>query len=193
MNCGELADTGLGLPLLAALAFATACVLLGALLLATRARRGRTAVTVVLLLLVGSGAAFEAAPASATQAATLDCAPGHGADDSLTIVQTSTLRELAPSVPPAAITGSIVNNGADGTYITAIVVRIVAVTKAAGSPPGSCDASDYVLIDPRMAVGRALDPGGATGFAGASIGFNDKSVNQDACKGATISLQYDTA
>jgi len=34
------------------------------------------------------------------------------------------------------------------------------------------------------------DPGGSTAFAGASIGFNDKSTNQDACKGATIQLLY---
>ena len=41
-----------------------------------------------------------------------------------------------------------------------------------------------------MPVGRTLDPGGSTLFAGASIGFYDKSTNQDACWGATILLRY---
>ena len=34
------------------------------------------------------------------------------------------------------------------------------------------------------------DPGGSTAFAGASIGFNDKSTNQDACKGAAVTVHY---
>lgn len=32
--------------------------------------------------------------------------------------------------------------------------------------------------------------GAATPFRGASIGFSDKSTNQDACKGAAIKLLY---
>ena len=42
-----------------------------------------------------------------------------------------------------------------------------------------------------MTVDRRLTSGETTSFAGASIGFSNKSVNQDACKEATVHLAYD--
>jgi len=51
--------------------------------------------------------------------------------------------------------------------------------------------SDDRLLAPTMPIGRALGPGGeSTEFTGASIGFNDKSSNQDTCLGAVIGLTY---
>jgi hypothetical protein len=41
-----------------------------------------------------------------------------------------------------------------------------------------------------MPVGRMLDPGGSTDFAGASIGFADNTTNQDACQRSVIHLLY---
>ena len=53
---------------------------------------------------------------------------------------------------------------------------------------------DVVLLDVRMPVGETLGPDGdGTDFAGAAIGFNNKSTNQDACQGATIRLRYRTS
>jgi hypothetical protein len=115
-------------------------------------------------------------------------------ENSLTITQTSTMDNLAPGADPKAITGLVVNNGPDDTFITAVAVDIVGVVRAAGAPAGTCDASDYALVGVRMPVGRALAPfGGSTPFAGASIGFNNKSTNQDACQGATVQLRYLTS
>jgi hypothetical protein len=115
-------------------------------------------------------------------------------ENSLTITQTSTMNNLAPGADPKAITGLVVNDGPDDTFITAIAVDIVGVVRANGEPVVGCDASDYVLLDVRMPVGRPLAPyGGSTDFAGASIGFNNKSTNQDACQGATVQLRYLTS
>jgi hypothetical protein len=112
----------------------------------------------------------------------------------LTITQTSTMSNLAPGRDPEPITGLVVNHGPDDTFITAIVVDIVGVVRATGAAAGTCDASDYLLLDVRMPVGQPLAPyGGSTAFAGASIGFNDKSTNQDACQGARIELRYRTS
>lgn len=87
----------------------------------------------------------------------------------------------------------MVNNGPDSTFLTAIRVEIAAVTKLRGAAAGRCDASDYLLLDTRMDVGRTLAPGGgSTTFSGAAIRFNNKSSNQDACQGATIKLRYRT-
>jgi hypothetical protein len=99
---------------------------------------------------------------------------------------------LAPGIAPADITGLVVNNGPDSTFIAAIEVEITSITTHPRSPAGRCDATDYALSDPRMTVGQTLGPGVSTTFAGASIGFSNKSSNQDACKRATIDLRYTT-
>lgn len=125
--------------------------------------------------------------------------PGQGTDptpaaNSLTITQTSTMADLAPGAAPAPITGLVVNHGPDSTFITAITVEISGVVRRPDAVAGPCDASDYVLLDERMPVGDTLAAdGGSIPFAGAAIGFNDKSTNQDACQGATIELRYRTS
>jgi len=214
MTCDPLAYTGGGrLDLL--LAVAIACLAAGGLLLLLTRRRGRV-VTVALLLLV-CGAAVSITGGTPTGAMAADCPPSANAlpaadplspvnpqsaadpqsetdpqsdANSLTVVQTSVMDGLAPGIAPVPITGVVTNIGTDSTVIIAVDVEIIGVVTDPGAVPGVCDASDYVLRDTRMPVGRTLDPGGSTAFAGASIGFNDKSTNQDACKGATIQLLY---
>ena len=189
MDCADLAVTGLdaGVPLAVAAVILVAGI--GLLLLARNRRRLRTALLVALLLpAVVIGVGSVGMPAA--QAATIGCVADPGAGNSLTITQTSTMSGLAPNRIPAPITGLVTNNGADDTVITEIVVSIFAVTKAPGATAGSCDASDYLLVSPRMPVGLPLAAGGSAAFSGASIGFRDKVSNQDACKGATVALLY---
>ena len=185
MTCNPLAYTGSGINvgLLAILALAFLGVG-GVVLLLTR-RRGR-ATTGVLLLLI-SAAAVSMTSGTPGRALAQECPP---LDNSLTITQTSVMDGLAPGIGPVPITGLVRNDGADSTYISAVQVKIVGVVTAAGSPEGSCDVSDFVLLDAVMPVGRTLPPQGATTFAGASIGMRSKSVNQDTCKAATIKLLY---
>jgi hypothetical protein len=73
-----------------------------------------------------------------------------------------------------------------------VVVSIFAVEKAAGASAGPCDASDYLIVAPRMPVGQALAGGASTTFSGASIGFANRASNQDGCQGATVTLLYTT-
>jgi LPXTG-motif cell wall-anchored protein len=187
MTCQPLPDTGLGANLgLFALA-GIACVLVGVMvLLAHRSHRTRVAVTVLVLLMVGG--AVVVTPRTPVQAAA-DCV---SSDNSLTITQTSVMEGLAPGRSPVPITGLIVNNGPDGTRVAAIDVEITSVTNAPNAVAGGCDASDYRVLDRRMVLDRYLGPGGSAPFSGASIGFNAKVSNQDACKRATIHLRYTT-
>jgi hypothetical protein len=84
-----------------------------------------------------------------------------------------------------------VNNGPDSTHIDVVTVEITSVTSAPGIPAAACDATDYRLQHTTMAVDRTLGPdGGSAAFSGASIGFADKPVNQDACQHATVHLRY---
>ena len=192
MICEPLAYTGPGAPLGPLLTLAIACLVIGAVLLLLTRRQGGRVVTIALLLLVGgaAGSITTAPPALAggdAVAVDPDCLP---ADNSLTIYQTSVMEGLAPGIAPVAITGVVSNNGTDGTDIIAIDVEITGVLTAPGSAPGVCEASDYLLLNSRMPVGRTLAPGGSTAFGGAAIGFNNKSTNQDACKSSTILLLY---
>ncbi len=189
MDCADLAATGLDAgPLI----FVGGAILLAGLLLMIvgRRRRGRAAVLVVLLFALG--AVWMPGQVPSAQAAAVDCVVDPGPDNSLTIVQTSTMAGLAPNVPPAAIEGRVTNVSTDDTSIGAIVVSILSVTKSVGASAGTCDATDYVIVDPRMLVGQPLAAGASVTFSGASIGFANKNANQDACQGATVTLLYRT-
>jgi hypothetical protein len=210
MTCEPLPNTGLGAPVLVVLAAAALFLLVGLwILLRARNCRGMTTVALLVLFAVGVGIAVGAVPASPASAAPADCpsaspnetsqptqtatesATQPGVGNSLTITQTSTMNHLAPGVDPVDITGRVVNNGPDDTFIAAITVEIISVTKERGAHAGPCDVSDYVLLNTRMTVDRALAPnGGSTDFGGAAIGFNNKSTNQDACQGAHLKLLY---
>jgi hypothetical protein len=186
MDCSHLAATGLDPALLIALG--AAVVIVGTLLmLATHARRGARALGVVALVLA-IGLAGQLSTGPAAQAAGTSCTTD--APDTLTIVQTSTLAGLAPEVAPAAIAGRITNHSVEPTTIGTVTVTIVAVIKAAGASVGTCDAADYVLLDPLMPVGQPLAAGASIAFSGASIGFVNRETNQDACQGATVTLLY---
>jgi hypothetical protein len=97
---------------------------------------------------------------------------------------------LAPGVAPAPITGRVVNDGAGDSHVAAVDVEIAYIAPRPNYSAGACEASDYKLIAARMPVGRTLGPGESTGFGGASIGFDNKETNQDACKGVAIHLLY---
>ena len=171
-----------GFPLAAVLLLGVACLLVGVLLLVlARHRRGRTAALAVALLLLSAGLGASRPGESSAEPTNASC---------VTITQTSPLIGLAPGIAPAAITGQITNHWPGSTFVTTVTVNIASVTKAPGSADGSCDASDFTLQATDMPVGRTLQAGESADFAGASIGFNDKSVNQDACQGATVELHY---
>lgn len=185
MTCDPLAYTGSGAQLGPLLILGIVCLLTGAVVILLTRRRGRVVTAALILLIAGSAMMVTIARPSTALAA--DCPP---VNNSLTIVQTSVMVGLAPGIAPVAITGRVINNGADSTFIDAVEVEITGVITDPGATPGACDASDYVLLDTRMRVGRTLGPGGFTEFTGASIGFSNKSTNQDSCKNATLALLY---
>jgi hypothetical protein len=187
MNCTDLAATGLDLaPLLAVGAAILICGLV-LLVVARGRRRARTIGALTVLLALGLVCAPIGAPSA--QAAEVDCVVD-SPDNSLTIVQTSIVSDLAPDADPEAIAGRVTNNSADDTFIVDVTVSIHSVIQAAGAVAGECDATDYELFDPVMPVGAALAAGASTEFEGASIGFVNKETNQNACQRATVVLLY---
>jgi hypothetical protein len=202
MSCTPLASTGV--PVAGLVAFGAVMLLAGlGLVMLTRARRSRTVTAMGALMLLISGALIVGGTGrSPADGVTPTCtsspqfsspnsnpSPEPTTVNSFTIVQTSTMTGLAPGVIPAAITGTITNRGATSTVVTSVTVHIAAVTEAVAAA-GTCDASDYILLNADMPVGQTLAPGESADFAGAQIGFNDKTVNQDACRRAFVSLSY---
>ncbi|NOJ59856.1 hypothetical protein [Arthrobacter sp. 260] len=112
------------------------------------------------------------------------------ADNSLTMTQSAAPMVVGPGFIPAAIAGQVTYDGVDETFITSIEVSLSSVTPAKDAGPGTCNITDYLVLNNSMAVGSMLHPGDSASFAGASLGFNDKPSNQDACEGATVHLRY---
>jgi hypothetical protein len=113
----------------------------------------------------------------------------------LTANQTTTLAAMYPGDSAQTITGNFDNPNSGPVYVNTVSVSIASVTKAGGAPAGTCDASDFTLANTTMNVGAEVSPGAGVGsFTGATIKFNNKpTTNQDACKGATVSLSYTIA
>jgi hypothetical protein len=54
-----------------------------------------------------------------------------------------------------------------------------------------CGSTDFTLANATMTVNAEIPAGSSQGaWTGATIHFNDKASNQDACKGATVNLAY---
>jgi hypothetical protein len=194
MNCGPLGITGLdGLSMLVAAVFAV-CLIVGGILLVRARRRSRAtgAVAAVALILV---AALSLGTLGASPAQAADCpptTPSPSPTDALRVDQLSEIVEMAPGVAPAPIQGSVTNRTDEPLFVATVVVSITGVTRSPDAVPGTCDASDYVLLDPEMPVNQTVEPHESVAFSGASIGFLDQPWNQDACKGATVHLSYVT-
>jgi hypothetical protein len=157
--------------------------------LAEAKKKSRAAKVVVLAvgLLMAGGAAFGwwSAGGSGTGSATT------GTVTSLTVNQTSTVTGLAPGLTAQTLSGNFDNPSAGPVYVTTVTASISSVDKAGGAPAGTCDASDYTLSNATMSVGAQVPAGNAKGsWTGATLAFNDKVTNQDACKGATVHLAY---
>jgi hypothetical protein len=98
---------------------------------------------------------------------------------------------MYPGDSPQTISGNFDNPNAGPIHVSTVTVSIDSVTKASGAPAGTCDATDFTLANATMTVDAEIAAGTAQGsFTGATIQFNNKTTNQDACKGATVNLSY---
>ena len=114
-----------------------------------------------------------------------------GAQSALTANQTTVLTAMYPGDTAQTISGNFNNPNSGPSYVSSVTVSISGVTKAAGAAAGTCDATDFTLASATMSVGHEVAAGNAKdAFTGATIKFNNKTTNQDACKGATVALAY---
>jgi hypothetical protein len=155
---------------------------------ARNSKKRIAAVAIITLILVGGGGAATYAYWSAGGSGTGSATTGTSAG--VTAVQTSTISNLSPGSTAQTLTGNFTNTNSGPVYVTSVVASISSVTKA-GSPVTGCDSSDYTLSNATMSVGAQVPAGTAQGaWTGATLAFNNKATNQDACKGATVNISY---
>jgi hypothetical protein len=143
------------------------------------------AVTAVVLLSgAGVAYAFWSAGGSGTGSATTST------NVPITAVQTSVISGLQPGGAAQTLSGNFTNGNTSPVYVSSVTASISSVTVNGVAAVG-CDASDYTIANAAMSVGTEVPAGTAKGvWTGATITFNNKVTNQDACKGATVNLAY---
>ena len=143
-----------------------------------------------VLALAGAAIAYWSANGSGSGSAAT--ASGTSA---LTANQTTALAAMYPGDSAQTISGNFDITNAGPVHVNTVTAAIASVTKAAGAPAGTCDATDYTLANATMTVNASVPAGSGQGaWTGATIRFNNKgTTNQDACKGATVNLSYTIA
>jgi hypothetical protein len=143
----------------------------------------------------GAGVAYAFWTATGTGSGTATTSTG---ESHLAFGATTTIDAMYPGDAPQAFSVTLTNNAQNKAY----VAGVKAFLTIDGSHPG-CSADDYVL----GATTAATAPGseatavplawtatelasGGSGTVSGKIGFNDKGTNQDACKGATVTINY---
>jgi hypothetical protein len=150
-------------------------------------KRRATVVLGVIAVLVVAGAAIAYWTAGGSGTGSAATASGAG---SLTVNQTGTLTAMYPGDSAQTLSGTFDNPTGALVHVSQVAVSISSVTKN-GNPVVGCDDSDYTLSGSPMTVNAEVPAGNGKGnWTGATIQFNDKASNQDACKGATVNLSY---
>lgn len=155
-------------------------------------RRVITVITAAAVVVGGAGIAYAYWSSTGTGNGTATTATP---TPNLLITQTAAPTTMAPGVAAGTISGTVTNNATNNAFVTTVTVAIGTVNKATGAV-GTCDANDYTLTGASMKVGATgtdLAPSASANFTGATLGFNNKTTNQDGCKGATVNLVYTAA
>jgi hypothetical protein len=155
-------------------------------------KKQRSVVLAVIAVLALTGGAVAYWTASGAGTGSGDAA---GAQQALTVNQTTTLAAMYPGDSPQTLSGNFDNPNPGPIRVGTVTVSIASVTKAAGAVAGTCDASDFTLANAAMTVNAEVPSGDGQGsWTGATIKFNNKAgANQDQCKGATVNLSYSAA
>ncbi len=138
----------------------------------------------VMTLICGlalSGAAF--AHWTATGSGSGQANPG--TVSAITVNQTSTLSALAPGVPAQTLSGNFTNPNSGPVYVTSVTATV------AGTDQPGCDEDDYVIAGSATVNAHVPAGSGVGSWSGLTMAFNNlPGVNQNACQGAIVDIDY---
>jgi hypothetical protein len=107
-----------------------------------------------------------------------------GDTTAVTVNQTSTVSNLYPDGPAQALSGNF-----DNTNDSAVKVGSVEVTSITTDQDG-CDGTDF-KVEGSAVVNAEIPKGNSVGnWSGLTVRMINKSTNQDACKNATLTIDY---
>jgi hypothetical protein len=147
----------------------------------SKSKRRSIAAGILLVLALAAGGAYAYWTNSGGGSGTATTASPSGSQLSATNTSVS---GLAPGAGSKSFTVNITNADPTNSYSATSLSAVVTTNQ-----PG-CDSTDYSVTLPTIGSPLAV-AGGATVSAGSgSIDFINKATNQDACKGATVTLTY---
>jgi hypothetical protein len=111
--------------------------------------------------------------------------------------QMSVVAAMGPGVAAQNLSGTFTNLNADPVFIGTVTAAIASIV-GAGVSAGTCEATDYTLLNASSTVDAEIPNGDSVGDWGLvdppTIQFNNKpDENQDDCKNATVHLRYTIA
>lgn len=113
-----------------------------------------------------------------------------GTNTTITVNQVGVVTGLEPGGTPQTLSGNFTNTNSSPVYVADVTASIASVTKGGVAAVG-CDATDFTLANATMGVGHEVASGtNVDSWSGATISFNDKATNQDACKDVTVNFSY---
>ena len=147
--------------------------------------RKSAAIVGVLVLFAAAGAY-----AYFTQTGTGDGTAATGSGTGVVVIQTSTVTELTPGSAAQPLSGNFNNPNPGTVRVVSVTASLQSVTGGAGGTP-ACTIADYQINNPTAAVNLTIAAGNGVGsWSGPTIQMLDPNTNQDACKGATVNVQY---
>lgn len=155
----------------------------------TRRRVAVAAAAAALVVGAGTALAWWSSNGTGTGSATTGTADAN----EFTVTQVNTLTAMYPGDSAQGLQFTIKNNDStQSLHVAHVSVAVTDVTKGGSSIFGSCDATNFTIVQPTdAAVAQDLGAGitSATISSG-SIHFHDLASNQDACQGASVVLTY---
>jgi hypothetical protein len=143
------------------------------------------AAIVAVALAIASGVAY--AYFTAAGAGSGSASVGNATAIVLTPTITGT---LYPGGTAASVSVVVKNNGSGAQYVN--LIHLASITPDASHPTcvtsvGAAPANAFTMAD--VSVATNLAPAGTTTKVG-SLQMNDTTINQDACQGATLTLNF---
>jgi hypothetical protein len=121
-----------------------------------------------------------------------------GSTVAVTVLQTgAAITGLAPGATPVALSGAFNNSATGATPVKVGVVTVSSVTVDSGHSgctPGNLSSGNIVIGGSDTSAPHTLAVGNPVGsWSGLTIGLAETGLNQNACQGATFTLNYAAA
>jgi len=113
-----------------------------------------------------------------------------GTNSAVTVVQTSSISGMYPGEGTRALSGNFNNPNAGNTYVTAVTATGYAIDATHVTAGCTVAQGNYTLGGTSNTPGDVAAGNGVGSWSGLTVQMNNLGTNQDACKGATVTITY---